>query len=144
MNGADVVTAARGWTGVRWRHQGRSRDGIDCAGLVIKVAHDLGLSEFDTKDYARQATDETMLALCREHAIEIAMKDARPGDLVVLRFGNQRHIGFLGDYLHGGLTLLHAYSHHPRKVVEHRFDETWLRAVNAQLIGVFRLHGVVA
>lgn len=144
MTGADVTAAARSYLGVPWRHQGRSREGIDCAGLVIKVAHELGLFDFDTADYSRQAKDETMLALCREHLVDVALAGARPGDVPVMRFGTNRHIGIFGDYVHGGLSLIHAYSNHPRRVVEHRFGDDWLRLVQAQLIGVFRFPGVQA
>lgn len=143
MTGAEIVTATRGWVGVRWLHQGRSRAGIDCAGLVIKVAHDLGMSDFDAFDYARHASDETMLAVCREHLVEIEKSEAGPGDVAVMRFGCNRHIGIFGDYLHGGLTLIHAYSQHPRRVVEHRFTDEWLRSVDASLIGAFRFPGLV-
>ena len=28
-----VVAEARTWIGVKWRHQGRTREGVDCIGL---------------------------------------------------------------------------------------------------------------
>jgi len=43
VTGSDVVAQARKYMGVRWAHQGRSPAGMDCAGLVIRVAQDLGL-----------------------------------------------------------------------------------------------------
>lgn len=142
MNGTEIVTAARGWSGVRWLHQGRSRDGVDCLGLVLVVAHDLGLTDFDTRDYARQAKDESMLEQCREHLVEITRAAARPGDVAVMRFENNRHIGIFGDYVHGGLSLIHAFSQAPRKVVEHRFSDDWLRGYKASLMSCFRFPGV--
>lgn len=142
MTGADVVQEARSWVGTRWLHQGRSQDGVDCAGLVIKVAHALELFEFDTADYSRQATDESMLMLCREHLLPVTLRFAKPGDVAVMRFGLNRHIGIFGDYLHGGLSLIHAFSKHPRRVIEHRFSEEWLQSERAALIGVFRFPGI--
>lgn len=132
-----IVTEARTWIGVRWLHQGRTREGVDCAGLVIKVAHELGLSTFDTADYARQAIDEAMLELCRGHLQPIGRQDIRPGDVLVMRFENQRHIGVVGDYIYGGLSLIHAYAPN-RKVVEHRFDSVWM----SRVIGCFRFRAV--
>lgn len=117
---AQVIAEARGWLGASWRHQGRTRAGVDCVGLVVKVAHALGLSEFDSNDYARQATDETLLAICREHLVEVPIAEMQTGDIVLMRFGTQRHLAFLGDYTLGGLSLIHAYALHPRKVVEVR------------------------
>jgi cell wall-associated NlpC family hydrolase len=143
MTGADVVAEARCWIGVKWRHQGRSREGVDCLGLVRQVGSALGLLDFDTRDYARQAADESMLWQCRELLLPVEANDWSPGDIPVMRFGNNRHIGFFGDYLHGGLSIIHAYTS-MRRVVEHRFTEDWLRAQNASLIGVFRFPGVSA
>ena len=142
MTGAEICTAARQFIGCPWRHQGRSREGVDCLGLVLLVAHELALTDFDTRDYARQAKDESMLEQCREHLIEIQRVEARPGDVPVMRFGTNRHIGFFGDYVHGGLSIIHAFSHSPRKVVEHRFSDDWLRGYKASLLAVFRFPGV--
>lgn len=143
MTGADIVTEARTWIGTRWMHQGRTRSGIDCAGLVLKVAHACDVFTFDTADYSRQATDESMLELCREHLEPAAMAEARPGDVAVMRFGSNRHIGIFGDYQYGGLTLIHAYTA-ARRVVEHRFTDDWLRSQSASLIAVFCFPGVTA
>lgn len=136
----DIVAEARTWIGVRWLHQGRSREGVDCAGLIIEVAQGLGLTDFDTADYARQATDESMLELCREHMTEVPQSDMQPGDVLVMRFDCNRHIGFVGDYVHGGLSLIHAYAQAPHRVVEHRLSPDWLMRV----LGCFRFPQVTA
>jgi cell wall-associated NlpC family hydrolase len=135
-----IVAEARTYLGVRWQHQGRTRHGVDCIGLVIKTAHGLGLSEFDVSDYAAQAMDESLLAGCRQHLVEIMAADAAPGDVLVMVFANQRHIGIVGDYCHGGLSLIHACALHPRKVVEVRLDAEW----RARVRGTFRFPQVVA
>ncbi len=117
----DVVTAARGFIGVRYGHQGRGEK-LDCAGLVIQVAKIARGSSFDFTNYHRHARDESMLALCAEHLQKVATPE--PGDVLVFRFGHQRHMGIAGDYHLGGLSLIHAYL--PcRQVVEVRLDETW-------------------
>lgn len=144
VSGADVVAEARSYIGVKWQHQGRSRAGVDCLGLVREVGAALGLLQFDTRDYSRQATDESMLWQCRELLQPVAAGDWRAGDIPVMRFGKNRHIGFFGDYVHGGLSLIHAFSMAPHKVVEHRFSDDWLRAYQASLLAVFRFPGVSA
>lgn len=130
---AEIVACARTQLGVRWQHQGRTQEGRDCIGLVLYVAHTLAMSDFDTRDYARYATDETMLDLCREHLDKVMPADLQPGDIPVFAFANQRHIGIVGDYVHGGLSLIHAHAIN-RKVVEHRLDDTWKR----RIVGRFR------
>lgn len=138
MTGAEICTAARDWRGVKWRHQGRSREGIDCCGLVIVVAKELGYFDFDVTDYARVATDESMLRYCREHFAQIGQAELQPGDVVVMRFDPNRHMALIGDYPGGGLSLIHAYSLAPRKVVEQRLDEAWRR----KILGCFRFRGL--
>jgi cell wall-associated NlpC family hydrolase len=149
MTGADIVAEARTYIGTPWRHQGRSREGIDCAGLVLKVMHAMEITDFDAADYSRQATDESMVQACREHLVDVSLAEARPGDVAVMRFGSNRHIGFFGDYLYGGLSLIHAFSRRidGRKrpqVVEHRFTDDFLRSHGAALIATFRLPRVSA
>src|SRR5574337_982975 len=134
-NGAEIVAYARSFIGTRWVHQGRTRDGLDCAGLVIRVAQDLGYSTFDTTDYARQATDETMLELCRAHLAPVPLGAIEPGDVLVFAFENQRHMGLVGDYpVRGELSLIHAYALGPRRVVEVRLDPVWM----GRALGAFR------
>jgi cell wall-associated NlpC family hydrolase len=61
-----IVTAARSWLGTPYRHQHRERGvGVDCAGLVIGVARQLGIvpADFDVNGYSRQP-DGSLLAHC--------------------------------------------------------------------------------
>lgn len=131
-----VVQTARSWLGVRWRHQGRDRNGVDCLGLNIQILHEHSLTTFDKVDYARQATDETMLTLCHEHLTPISRLEL--GCVVVMAYGNQRHMGLIGDYpLPNEWSLIHAALIY-RKVVEHRLDSAWER----RIVGRFRIPGL--
>lgn len=144
--GIDLVEQARQYRGVRWVHQGRSVDGLDCLGLVQVSASALGLTDFDTRDYSPQATDEAMFEHCSAHLVAVrSLALAQAGDLPVMRFGpHARHIGILADYPGGGFSLIHAFSRAPHKVVEHLFNDAWLRSYGASLMGVFRFPGVTA
>lgn len=121
---ADLVREARTYIGVRWLHQGRSREGVDCVGLPAVVAADLRGLVLQLPDYQTRTTDEQMLKICRQHLAPVATADAQPGDVVVLGFERQRHMAMLGDYPGGGLSLIHAYLPN-RKVVEQRLDSVW-------------------
>jgi cell wall-associated NlpC family hydrolase len=127
-----IVAAARGWLGVRWRHQGRSRDGVDCVGLIVMVRREVFGECFDMTDYPREAVDETLREVCDTHAVRV--DEPRPGDLLLMSWGHQRHIGIVGDYPFGGLSLIHAYMP-ARKVVETRLDEKFM----ARVMGVYRM-----
>lgn len=137
-----IVAHARSMLGMRWEHQARGGDGkTDCAGLVLCVAKEQGFLDWDIpSDYARTAAPEEMLAVCREHLTEIPRAELRPGDVVVLRYPNTNHIGICGDYppSPAHVSIIHATANHPRKVVENRLDDMWLKVAGARLAGCFR------
>src|SRR5574340_453141 len=95
---ADLVAEARTWLGVRWLHQGRSREGLDCVGLPIVCVQKLRGMVVALPDYHRASTDDTMVQMCRQYLQPIALADIRPGDVIVLGFERQRHMAMLGDY----------------------------------------------
>lgn len=133
--GADIVREARTYVGTPWVHQGRSRQGLDCLGLTSVVARTTRGYTFDVLNYAAQASDETMLQLCRQHMQPVPAVARQPGDVVVIRYGNQRHMAIVGDHpVAGELSLIHASSILGR-VVEHRLDSRWARIC----IATFRL-----
>ncbi len=49
-----LAEAARGWKNVKWRHRGRSRLGVDCAGLVWCAYRDCGIELPDYRLYGRE------------------------------------------------------------------------------------------
>lgn len=135
IRGADVVAAARAWLATPWRHQGRSRGlGCDCAGLVIGVAHDLGLTDFDFTAYGRTPHADTLRALCDAHMQRIERAAVRPGDIYLMRWlAEPQHLAIATD-----LGIVHAYAA-ARRVVEHRLDDTW----SGRIVQAYRLPGVV-
>lgn len=124
----DVIVEARSWLHVPYIHQHRDRvAGVDCVGLLIGVARALGLvvPDFDITGYERRPDGKAMLELCDRFMTRVPLYDMRPGHALVLRFDRDpQHIGIVGDYVHGGLSLIHAYGtvDGKGKVVEHRLD----------------------
>ncbi|MGH8566844.1 MAG: NlpC/P60 family protein [Gammaproteobacteria bacterium] len=129
-----IVAEARTWLGTPYRHQGR-RKGLacDCAGLVIGVAHGLGLSEFDFRAYGPLPHSGTLERLLAEHMDRIDVAEASPGDVLVLAWLSEpQHLG-----IRTNIGILHSYAG-ARRVVEHRIDEIW----QARLRGAYRYRGV--
>ena len=128
-----MIDAARKYLGVAYSHQGRTRFGLDCIGLVIRVAHDLGLSNYDVRQYSRVPSGKRMQRLLKENCSEIAIKDAKPGDLLHMSLDKQpQHVCILTDK-----GMIHADSRHG--VVEHRLDQAWLDKAR----GAYQLPGVI-
>lgn len=110
-----LIQAARLYLGTRWRHRGRTRHGVDCAGLVVLSYADCGIELPDYTLYGREPHRNGLVA----HAIEalgepLADHDRTlaEGDVLLMRFDKEPHhmaIVALGDY--GGtraFDIIHA------------------------------------
>jgi cell wall-associated NlpC family hydrolase len=139
---ADVVAAARGWISTPFHHQARLRGvGVDCAGLVIGVARELGLvaPDFDVGGYSRVPDGSSLIRWCDAYMQRSTRADMLPGDVIVVRFDRDpQHLGLLGDYRHGGLSIIHALSLAPAKVIETRL--MFSRAM--EFVAAYRLPGI--
>lgn len=129
MTPADVIAAARTLLGVPWVHQGRTRAGVDCAGVLQLTAAALGLSDYDVKGYARTPTGDSL-----ERALRAAGCVPGPmtsGAVALMRWPRAevpQHVALVTEHPHHGLGLLHAYSAVGR-VIEHGLDAKWRRRV---------------
>jgi hypothetical protein len=139
VSGADVVRVARSFLGVKYRHQGRSREGVDCIGLPVCVRAELGLSAMDEAGYAKRSASSEMLAYCRAHMVEVDRSAIKPGDLLIQATGDLRHMAIVGDYPGGGLSIIHAHLPN-KKVVECRLDDEFMKTAR----GCFRFPEVTA
>lgn len=139
----EVAAVARSWLGTPYQHLGRLKGvACDCVGLVIMTAQEMGLTEFDTKDYGRDPHPERMTAMLRAHLdpLEVDQEACkrgelpaclRPGDILHMRWrAHPRHLGIVLPRDGGGWNLIHAYSGE-RRVVEHNLDKVWLNLVRA-------------
>lgn len=133
VRAGDLIAEARTWVGVPFRHQGRSRAGVDCAGLFVCVARALDIAvPFDRTDYAWEPDD----ALHRTLEAHFERVPSRvPGDILLIHMGGMpRHMA-----LWTGRSIIHAYTPLDA-VVEHRIDDKWAR----RIAGVYRHPEVVA
>ena len=124
-----IVEAARKWVGVPFLHQGRTRAGVDCVGLLIVVALDLGLPVEDVKTYGKVPHPRIMGAELERQMDRIAVGQLSPGDVVWMAWRKVPH--HLAIYTGDG--LIHAFQNAGR-VIEHPIDEIWRGRVR----GAFR------
>ncbi len=122
---SQIVAQARTWKGTPYEHQGRTKGvRVDCVGLLIGVAHELGLSSFDYLDYGQSPDGDMMTRLLSSHMRHLnSWKDALPGDVLHIAFSAKRRPQHLAIVVAPG-RIIHAYSSH-KKVVEHRLDDDW-------------------
>lgn len=141
---SDVVATARTWLGTPFHHQARLQGiGVDCVGLVIGVARTLGLvpPDFDVQAYPRTPDGTSLMHLVHLHMRGLQVDEQmRPGDVVVVRFdADPQHLGILGDYQHGGLSIIHAAAQ-PGRVIETRL----MFSRSMQFVQAFALPGIEA
>lgn len=124
MTRDDIVTAARRHMNAPWRHRGRKASGMDCAGLLVLVAEEVGHEVTDEQGYSRLPDKERFVDHLKAQFQLVRPKPLKPGMIVVLRDGILPcHTGILGE-LHGRLSLIHA-SAARRMVVEETWDRHW-------------------
>jgi cell wall-associated NlpC family hydrolase len=132
-----VVEEARSWLGTPWQHQGRTKNGIDCAGLVVKVAHALGLSEFDRTDYVRNTRGQEFVNVFREHLDEVPLLQLQAGDVVLFRDQMFPCHSAIVSEKYGQQYIIHADARH-RKVLEEPLDAHW----RSKWIAGFKFRGI--
>lgn len=132
------VDFARAWIGTPWRHRGRQPGRrLDCVGLVVCALQAAGKVVQDRQIYGREPERDGLRDAMRAELGAPLPKDrAQVGDIALLR-GDvyPLHVGILGAYPLGGLSLIHA-SNAPgvMRVTEQRLAGLWLD----RLIEVYR------
>lgn len=152
-----LVKNARSLVGIPFKHRGRDRKGLDCAGLVWLSYAEAGAVMPDLERYGREPYKNGMMTKTTEalgtpiwEGIKgqiVPRETLQPGDVVVIRFDvHPHHMGIIGtDPIHG-LSLIHSNGRrdllsrsgvgHDKKgrVMEHGLDA----AHQAMICAVFR------
>lgn len=137
---AQIIAKAREYVGTPFVHLGRQKGvGIDCVGLVLCVAEDLGLVDSNgvlllKTDYATYSPQPSGQGLVQRELVRRTKRKLAnqflPGDIVSLRVPIEPcHVGIITEYK-GVPYIVHAYSGGERKCIEHIFNAQWQRRVS--------------
>jgi cell wall-associated NlpC family hydrolase len=137
---SQFVWTVREYVGVKWKHRGRTKTGIDCVGLIHVAGKDCGLHEFaDDVEYSRISVGQDLLKPFREHMTEVrlgpdnGLADLHDGDILILRDKVMpQHVGVMATR-YGQKSLIHATVFYG-KVVEQFID----RELERKAITAFR------
>lgn len=131
-----IVAAARRLIGVRFRHGGRSAQGVDCIGLLTVAYASAGITLNAPGDYAKRPTVPYAFAQAASFASRIDASDAGPGDIVQMSYGRAPvHFGILTEasgVVHSAALL--------RRVVENSLPKSG----EGRAIAYWRVEGVPA
>ncbi len=111
---AQIVAAARSYINTPYLHLGRVPGvGLDCAGVVVCAGRDTGCwsKSYDFEHYAKGAAEGHMIVerLSKHMGSPVQRGSMQPGDVIVLWADvRAQHMGIVGDYRHGGLSIIHA------------------------------------
>lgn len=134
------VSHARDLIGTRWRHRGRGKGKIDCVGLIVVSFARAGRVLDDRVHYGREPVRDNLRGGLLSAFGPPVSREPRVGDVALLRGAvYPLHVAIFGDYVGGGLSLIHA-SNAPGvgKVCEQRFAGEWEK----RLVAVFDWQGV--
>lgn len=129
-----VVQAAMALVNTPYQHQGRKPGiGVDCIGVPVIVAKNLGLGDFDQTNYNKRP-DGTLLNKIGKVCHRIRLQK---GALVVFRISQQaQHCAIIYDHPTGGYGIIHAWDI-AGKVVKHRLMD-WKN----KIVAIYGIPGV--
>lgn len=143
----DIVSSARKYMGLRFQHQGRGiyEQGIDCAGLIVRTADDLGLPWADNPaSYGQWPDREQIIEVLRMSMDEQDELEVFVGCVAVFCVpgfaveGRQpQHLAIVSSV--EPFHIIHAYGATSfRKVVEHSAPKKW----DMNITHIFKFRGV--
>lgn len=124
-----ITAIIKSYINTPYQHQARLKSvGVDCAGLIVCVAQELGIKLNGTyTDYTMQPDGFRLIQVCKENLQEVQSGQEQPGDVLLMRFmTDPQHLAFLVE----DNEIVHAYMR-ARKVVQHKLDETWRQRIVA-------------
>lgn len=136
---AAIVAEARSWLGTPFMHQGRLKGvAVDCAGLVIGVARELGLPIVDVGGYGRIPQRAQLEAELAAQMDPVALRELGAGDVILLRIEREpQHLAIVSEL--EPLSAVHAFNQKGlARCVEHALDPRWQR----RILGAWRYRGV--
>lgn len=125
---ANIIAEAKTWVGVPFKHQGRSRLGVDCAGMLVELlraAGTLPASYSEPRNYGRGPSPE-LGEIVQRYCVRT--DQAAPATLILIRWPRESVPSHVA--LCTGRNLIHCYERAGR-VVEHIYGEPWLRMTDS-------------
>jgi len=138
-----IADQARLYIGTPFRHQGRSRiGGLDCVGLLVRIAKDLKLSEYDFSIYSAEPNPAQFMEIARAcpDIERVNLKDRKIGDFLTISLPKYPcHVAIISFQSTSEERMIHAWAG-AGAVTEHRLDEFWFSRVRE----CYRFKGVEA
>lgn len=138
----EIVDFARQFKGVQYKHQGRTGQGLDCGGILVLLAEELGIYH-ESKEQLRYGGNPEKFILKQEldrYFVKIRLSEIQRGDIVLMKIVASRphHIAIVSEYSAQSFGIIHTYDT-VGKVVEHRMNQMW----RDKIVQSYKVPGVV-
>ena len=101
-----IVAAANRYIGTPWRRYGRSQYGLDCVGLLIVIANELGLGTYTIEQYSKDYKYIDLIQnLNKANCIRIPRYKLNIGDILVMTLTDT---GVHAGIYCGSSSMIHA------------------------------------
>lgn len=124
----DLVLEARSYLNVPWKHQGRTRAGVDCVGFLLNAFKSIGIVLLEIRGYSRKPDGIALKAIMDKQPALITLRPDEKlidGDVVLLKIKKDpQHVCLVTD-----VGMIHSYNGGEKKVVEHIFADFWKRKI---------------
>ena len=132
-----LILECRTYLGVPWRHQGRSRRGVDCVGFILLALKALNIPTVEITGYTRNPDGVALKEIMdKQPSLTSVSPPYRRGDIVLFRIRKEpQHVALLTESSTSALGMIHSYNGGEKKVVEHDFADYWKN----KIISVYRL-----
>lgn len=144
---AQFLDEARSWINTPFHHNAKIKGvGVDCVNHVVAVFEALGMmpADFSMPNYDTVHDGTELISLCDKYLIRISQEQLKPADLVAVAMDEvPQHLGIVGNYRHGGLSIIHASnarSCRPARVIETRL----MFSIHFKFVAGFRVKELVS
>lgn len=129
----DIIDTARQYLDTPFHHQARVKGvGIDCAGLLICVARDLGLQHYDVQGYSSVPSGSDFVKHLDANLDPI--QAIEPGCVLLMTFAiDPQHVAIATSEN----SIIHSYAI-VRRCVEHDLDAKWRSSIRK----IYRFRGI--
>jgi len=135
----NVIQEARSYLGVPWRHQGRTRKGVDCVGFILLALIKSGIKMKEIRGYARTPDGIALKKIMDEEVTTENIpiqEDLKVGDILLFRIRHHpQHVALVTDSCTSEFGMIHSFNGGERKVVEHDLVDYWRQ----KIVAIYRL-----
>ena len=125
------IQEARSWLKVKWVDGGRSRNGIDCLGLIVVSARNCGIDVADHPELKSRPGMKSLMEAAKIYCDEISTNQLVKGAIVIMQVRGEKQAKHVGIY--DGYRIIHCGMRWG-KVVEHRLNSEFSRSIRRAFI----------